>query len=314
MEKTMEGDAERKFRIAFFGSGNFAHRVLLNLIENNVIPDIVVTSPDAPSGRGRQLRATKVKEVALQKGIPCLQPYDPNNPGFIEEVKNREIEYILLTDYGKILKKELFDIPKIAPLNLHPSLLPKYRGASPLERAIMNGEKYTGFTIFIMDEKVDTGDILYQKKVEIDDKTRGELEEEIASLAGKIMYDVMLKKADNKIKPKPQKGKSTYAKKIKEDELWIDWKKDAEEVKNKIHALSPLPGARTHFDGKYTKIFKVKVHKDKNGSAGRIKIENGVLYVFCGKGAIEIIELQPAGKKIMEAKEYILGYHPLWAE
>lgn len=310
----MEGNEKRKFKIAFFGSGNFAYKFLLDLVKNEIIPEVVVTSPDAPAGRGRQLRPPKVKEIAVQKGISCLQPYDPNNPGFIEELKRKEIDYILLTDYGKILKKELLEVPKIAPLNLHPSLLPKYRGAAPLERAIMNGEKYTGFTIFIMDEGIDTGDILYQKKILIDDKTKGELEDEISSMASQIIYDLLLQKAENKIAPKPQKGKASYAKKIRDEELWIDWKKEAEEVKNLIHALSPVPGARTHFDGKYTKIFKVKAHKDMQGPPGKIKIENGILFVFCGKGAVEIIELQPAGKKVMEAKEYILGYHPIWAE
>lgn len=310
----MEKNEGREFKIAFFGSGNFAYKFLKNLLERNVIPDVVVTMPDTYAGRGRHLKPPRIKEVALEKGIPCLQPYDPNNPGFIEELKKREIDYILLTDYGKILKKELLEVPRIAPLNLHPSLLPKYRGAAPLERAIMDGEKYTGFTIFIMDEGIDTGDILYQKKIEIDDKTKGDLEDEITSFASEIIYDLLVKKANNRLKPKPQKGEPSYAKKIKEEELWIDWRQEAEMVKNKIHALSPIPGARTHFDGKYTKIYRVKVHKDMQGPVGKIKIENGILFVFCGKGAVEILELQPAGKKIMEAKEYILGYHPLWAE
>ena len=310
----MEGKREKKFKIAFFGAGNFAYKFLLNIIEKELVPEIIITSPDAPSGRGRQVKPTKVKEIALEKNIPCFTPYDPNNPGFLEELKKYEIDYLFLTDYGKILKRELLILPKISPLNLHPSLLPKYRGAAPLERAIMNNEKYTGFTIFIMNEKIDAGDIVYQEKVEIDDKTKGELEDEISLRASKILYDILLKISENKIKPKPQKGEVIYAPKIKEEELWIDWKKSAEEVKNKIHALSPIPGARTHFDGKYTKIYRVRVHKDMMGPPGKIKIEEGRLYVFCGKGAIEILEIQPTGKKIMEAREYILGYHPIWAE
>uniref|UniRef100_A0A7V4ABC5 Methionyl-tRNA formyltransferase n=1 Tax=candidate division WOR-3 bacterium TaxID=2052148 RepID=A0A7V4ABC5_UNCW3 len=312
MEEVMEG--EKNFKIAFFGSGNFAYKFLLNIIEKKINPEIIITAPDAPSGRGRQLKPTKVKEIALEKNIPCFTPYDPNSPGFLEELKKYEIDYLILADYGKILKRELLLLPKIKPLNLHPSLLPKYRGAAPLERAIMNGEKYTGFTIFIMNEKIDAGDIVYQEKIEIDDKTKGELEDEISLRSSEVLYDILLQISENKIKPKPQKGEVIYASKIKEEELWIDWKKDAEEVKNKIHALSPIPGARTHFDGKYTKIYKVRVHKDMDGPPGKIKIEEGRLYVFCAKGAIEIIEIQPAGKKIMEAKEYILGYHPIWAE
>jgi methionyl-tRNA formyltransferase len=314
MEKIMEEKSGEKFKIAFFGSGIFAQKFLTKIIEKELIPCVIVTSPDAPSGRGRELKPSRVKEIALEKNIECFSPYDPNNPGFLEELKKYDIDYIILADYGKILKKELLNLPKIAPLNLHPSLLPKYRGAAPIQRAIMNGEKWTGFTIFIMNEKIDAGDIVYQEKIEIDDKTKGEIEDEICEISSNIFPSILLKISRNEIKPKPQKGEVIYASKIKEEELWIDWKKDSEEVKNKIHALSPTPGARTHFDGKYTKIYKVKVHKNMNGPPGKIKIEEGVLYVFCGKGAIEILQIQPAGKKIMDAKEYILGYHPLWAE
>ena len=306
---------ERK--LIFFGTGEFAAKVFIAMLKRGVKPDAVVTAPDKPQGRGMRVMPSPVKELAIQHGIArnkIFQPYDVNHPALISELKKLEPELIFLTDYGQILGKEILELPELGAWNLHPSLLPKYRGAAPLERAIMEGEKETGYTIFIMDEGVDTGKILYQEKIEIGTKTRGELESIIAEKAVNSLPDVYKKFKQGKLKPKAQRGKGSYAKKIEDDELWIDWSKDAFLVMRHIHALSPVPGARTHFDGKYVKLFRAREIDDFSGPPGKIVIESSKLFVMCGKGAVEILELQPAGKRKMQAAEFIQGYHPFWAE
>ncbi len=304
-------------KFIFFGTGDFAAKVFVSMLKNGLKPDIIVTAPDKPQGRGLKVMPSPVKELALQHGIKkdkVFQPYDVNHPALLSELKKFEPEFILLTDFGQILEKELLSLPKIGAINLHPSLLPKYRGAAPLERAMMDGEKDTGFTFFIMDEGIDTGKIIYQEKVEIGEKTRGEIESIIAEKAISIFPEIYNKYKSGEIKPKPQKGESSYAKKIEEEELWIDWKKSAFFVMRHIHALSPNPGARTHFDGKYIKIYRVKEVTDFNGPIGKIIVDSSRLFVLCGEGAIEVLELQPSGKKKMSASEFVQGYHPFWAE
>lgn len=301
----------------FFGTGDFAAKVFLSLLKNGIKPDAIVTAPDKPQGRGLKITPPPVKELSLQHGIRkdrIFQPHDVNHPALISELKKLEPEIIFLTDYGQILDKELLDLPKYGAINLHPSLLPKYRGAAPLERAIMNGEEETGFTFFIMDEKIDTGKIIYQEKIKIGDKTKGEIESIISERSISIFSEIYDKYKRGEIKPKPQRGESSYAHKLDEDELWIDWKKDAFFVMRHIHALSPTPGARTHFDGKYIKIYKVQENRDYSGPIGKIIIEGSRLFVMCGEGAVEVLELQSAGKRKMTASEYVQGNHPFWAE
>ncbi|MEO0271207.1 MAG: methionyl-tRNA formyltransferase [candidate division WOR-3 bacterium] len=304
-------------KLIFFGTGEFAAKVFVSMLKNGLKPEVIVTSPDKPQGRGLKVTPTPVKELAIQHGIKkerIFQPYDVNHPALLSELKKFEPEVIFLTDFGQILGKELLSLPKNGAINLHPSLLPKYRGAAPLERAMMDGEKETGFTFFIMDEGIDTGKIIYQEKIEILEKTRGEIESIIAEKAMSIFPEIYSKYKKGEIKPKPQKGESSYAKKIDEDELWIDWKKDAFLVMRHIHALSPNPGARTHFDGKYIKIYRVREVPDYNGPIGKIIVDSSRLFVLCGKGAVEVLELQPSGKKKMSASEFVQGYHPFWAE
>ncbi len=304
-------------KLIFFGTGEFAAKVFIAMLKRGIKPDAVVTGPDKPQGRGMRLMPPPVKELAIQHGIPkdrIFQPQDVNHPALISALKSFQSELILLTDYGQILGKEILEMPKNGAWNLHPSLLPKYRGAAPLERAIMAGEKEVGYTFFIMDEGIDTGKIIYQEKIEVNERTRGEIESIIAEKSISVLPEVYQKFKTGRIKPKAQKGKSSYAKKIEDDELWIDWKKGSFLVMRHIHALSPTPGARTHFDGKYVKIYKVKDIKEFTGTPGKILIEGAKLFVMCGEGAVEILELQPASKRRMKASEYVQGYRPFWAE
>jgi methionyl-tRNA formyltransferase len=301
----------------FFGSGEFAAKVYIALLKSGLRPDVVVTAPDAPQGRGMRFAPSPVKELALQHGMPrdrIITPQDVNHPAVLNVLKKFSPSLIFLTDYGKILGKEILELPKFGAWNLHPSLLPKYRGAAPLERAIMNGDKEVGFTFFIMDEGVDTGKILYQEKIEVGDKTRGELESIIAEKSIQVFPKIYNDFVNGKLKPKAQKGKGSYAKKIEDDELWIRWDETAFKVKRHIHALSPTPGARTHFDGRFMKIYRAKEVNDFSGLPGKIIIEGSKLFVCCGEGAVEVLELQPAGKRVMKASEYVQGYQPFWAE
>jgi len=304
-------------KLIFFGTGEFAAKVFVSMLKRGIRPDALVTAPDKPQGRGMKVMPPPVKELAIKHGIArdkIFQPYDVNHPAFISELKKLDPELIFLTDYGQILGIDILNLPKLGAWNLHPSLLPKYRGAAPLERAIMEGEKETGYSIFMMDEGIDTGKILFQEKIEIGTKTRGELESIIAEKAVNVLPDLYQEFKKGKIKPKPQKGKGSYAKKIEEGELWIDWSKKAFLVMRHIHALSPAPGARTHFDGKYVKLFRAREISDFSGTPGKIIIEGLKLFVMCGEGAVEILEIQPAGKRKMEASEFVKGYHPFWAE
>ncbi len=306
-----------KGEIIFFGTGEFAAKVFIAMLKKGVKPGAIVTGPDKPQGRGMKIMPSPVKELAMQHGIAknrIFQPYDVNHPALIAELKKFEPELIFLTDYGQILGKELLELPVLGAWNLHPSLLPNYRGAAPLERAMMEGEMETGYTIFIMDEGIDTGKILYQEKIEIGAKTRGELEVIIAEKAVNVFPEVYEKFKEGEIKPKPQKGKGSYARKIEEEELWVDWSKSAFLVMRHIHALSPVPGARAHFDGKYIKLYRAREVGDFSGPTGKIIIEGSRLFVMCGEGAVEILELQPAGKRKMQASEFVQGYHPFWAE
>ncbi len=297
--------------VVFFGSGDFAYLTLKGLLKHDVNIKLVVTAPDRPRGRGRKPRPTHVKLIALEHKLPVITPSSVKKPEVIEELRSINPQFFVLTDYGKIIPDELLRLPKKAPLNIHPSLLPAYRGAAPLERAMMACEKVTGVTIMIMDSGIDTGPILLQEKVEIGEtETKGELAERLASIGVELILRAI--KEFDRITPTPQsEDGASYAPKISKEELWIDWNNSARFIACKINALSPRPGARARFDGNYIKPMRASFVEGEWGEPGNITIiDRKRLIVAASDGGVEILELMPEGRRTMKAVEYLSGHSP----
>ena len=300
-------------RWLYFGTGLLSARFLEKLIERRQAPTLVVTGTSKKSGRGRQLRHTPVFMVAHKMGIPIIETASLNDTIIIKKIQMEAPHFFVVFDFGQIIPKELLSIPKIAPLNVHPSLLPKYRGAAPIIRAMMNGESYTGISVIKMNDKIDAGDIVLQEKIDIPfDITRGELEETILEKACHLLERSFDGLKNGTISPYPQKGEASYAKKLTKNELWINWNEDARVIKNKIHALSPIPGARSIFKEKIVQFLKAKL-PDNLGftlEPGKIYAKSKHLFIGTKTAPVEILVLKPAGKREMTQIEFINGYRP----
>jgi len=288
-------------------------RFLEKLIERRQSPTLVVTGTSKRAGRGRQIRHTPVFMVPHKKGIPVIDTASLNDAAIIKKIQMEVPHFFVVFDFGQIIPKTLLSVPRIAPLNVHPSLLPKYRGAAPIIRAMMNGEKYTGISIITMNDKIDAGDIVLQEKIDIPfDITRGELEEIILEKACLLLESSFEGLKNGTISTCPQKGEASYAKKLTRDELWINWNEDARVIKNKIHALSPMPGARSIFKEKIIHLLRAHLpdNLDFTLEPGRIYAKGKHLFVGTETTPIEILVLKPAGKKEMTQIEFINGYRP----
>jgi len=294
----------------YIGTGLFATSVLEKLYLSGLRPGLIVVPPDKRRGRGLKRRPVPVKEFAIEANIDYVECENLEEENCKRRLIGYNPDFLVVCDYGKILSGEILTIPKIAPLNIHPSLLPKYRGAAPIERTILNGERETGISIIVMNEKIDAGEVVLQKKVSIgEDETKGDLIEKLSSLVPELLKQAMEGLITGKIIPHPQTGASSYAKKIKKEELFIDWREDAVKVKNKINAFSPIPGARSKLGNEIVKILRARVlNQALSLSPGEIYIEHHTrLFVGTGKGVVEILEIQPPGKKIMLTREFIQG-------
>jgi len=300
-----------KEKIIFFGTGFFARVLFDYLLKKGIKPVLLVTGPDRPKGRGKRLSSPEIKKIAEDNNIPVIQPEDPGDEDTISILRSYEPDFILVSDYGKILRKELLELPKHGPWNVHPSLLPKYRGAAPIERTLMSGEEETGVTLMEMDEGIDTGPIILQEKMKIRvNETKGEIIPRLASLGTELVLKALNLWKEGKLVKRAQVGESSYAKKIKKEELWIDWNSTSKEIVCKIHALSPTPGARTYFNGELIKLLRARLVKEIEGKPGEIKIDKERLIVLSRDGGVEILEVLPAGKRMMKASEYLRGHNP----
>lgn len=320
MEKKLRGksgeEKSRVLKFAFFGSGAFACILLNELLKRNIKPILVVTVPDKPRGRGLKVKPQPIKLIAEEAGIEVLQPEKLKDSDFLKFLKEADPDIIILSDYGKIIPEEVLNVPRIGSWNLHPSLLPKFRGAAPIERAIMEGEKKLGVTLIEMTEEVDAGPVILMRELHIEgDETKGEVREKLAILGAELIEEALNLLLQNKLEKKPQMGEPTRAPKIKKEELWINWGESKERVINKIRALSPDPGARTKLDGEYVKILRAKEGVISDiPSPGRVLIKDKRLYIGCRDGWIEILELIPEGKRKMTGEEYTRGHSPTKAE
>lgn len=298
-------------KIVFMGTPEFAVPSLQTLIDRfDVVA--VFTQPDRAKGRGKKVAISPVKEVALKHNIDVYQPEKlKKEPEFIEVLKNLNPDFIIVVAYGQILPKEVINIPKYACINLHASLLPKYRGAAPINWAIINGEEITGNTTMLMDVGLDTGDMLLKQEVKITkNMTAGELHDALMEQGANLLVETINGVADDIIKPEKQDdSKSCYASMLNKDMAQIDWKLSSIEIYNLIRGLNPWPVAYTNYNDLTMKIYKAQyLIEDIDKEPGTIlnADETGML-IACGSGKLLVEEVQFPGKKVLKVAEYIRG-------
>ena len=302
-------------KIIFMGTPYFAVASLKKIIADNYNVVAVVTIPDKQQGRGQKLKSSPVKECALSYDIPVLQPDSLKDENFIKELKEFQADLYIVVAF-RILPVSVFSIPEMGTLNVHASLLPGYRGAAPINRVIMNGDKITGITTMLIDRKVDTGQILLQSEVDIpDDMTAGELHDILAEKGADLLVETLKKITNKTIVPISQDDTlATKAPKIKKEDCKLNFSDNSEKIYNQIRGLSPYPASYCHFRGKVLKIFKCTLNHDSSKNPHNItgqimEIHKNSFSVLCGDGlSINILEVQPEGKKRMPAKDFINGY------
>ncbi|MFN3406770.1 MAG: methionyl-tRNA formyltransferase [Caldimicrobium sp.] len=302
----------KKFKTLFFGTPEFVLPVLEYLWEKeNLIG--VVTQPDKPKGRGLAPSPSPVKIWAKERELKVLEPLKLKDSSFLETLKDLSPELIVVFAYGKILPKEVLEIPKEGCWNIHLSLLPKFRGASPVQWAILAGEKITGVSIMLMDEGMDTGPILLQKSIPIEeDDTTPTLLEKLSHLAVKSLEEALILYKEGKLKPVPQPNKDvSYAPLIKKEDGLISFKEEAEILLRKLRAFTPWPGIYTYFKGKILKIHSASlVELDKPYTPGEIiKIDKSGIYVATSHKGLLLLEVQLEGKKRISAYDFAQGFH-----
>lgn len=294
-------------RIIFFGTPSFAVPPLKALLQSEEEVVAVVTQPDKRKGRDRLSSLPPVKELAVDKGIKVLQPARIKESVFIDELKSMNPEIIVVVAYGKILPSQILRLPQHGCINAHASLLPKYRGAAPVQWAIINGEKKTGITIMLMDEGLDTGDILLQEETEISDEDTAEtLSKRLSNIGATLLIKTIKKIKDGSLKPIPQEGSPSYAPPLKKEDGRLNWARTARDIFNFVRGMYPWPSAYCYLNKERIKITRVKA-LEGSGIAGRVEKADEEIIVGTGGGLISIIELQPESKRLMTAKDFLQG-------
>ncbi len=296
--------------IIFMGTPDFSIPSLKTLIESKHNVLAVVTAPDKQRGRGRKVLFTSVKDFANNNNIPVLQPERlKNNLGFIEELKQYDADLFAVVAF-RILPPDVFEIPKYGSFNLHASYLPKYRGAAPIQWALINGETETGLTTFKLAEKVDTGNIYLQMKIEIKpDDNLETLHDKLSAEGAKIVLDtVNLIESGDYVLLEQDNALATPAPKITKEDAKIDWNKPAYQIHNLIRGLSPVPGAFFEYEGKLIKIYKTEIVGREDLTPLEFDQTKKELIVGCGLKALRILELQQEGKKRMGIEEFLRGF------
>lgn len=316
-ERVWDVAPETTLRIVFMGTPEFAVPILERLVKAGCAPVAVVTQPDRPRGRGQQVQPPPVKEAALRLGLRVLQPGRMRDPEFLAELAALSPDVIVTAAFGRILPPEVLGAARIACLNVHPSLLPRYRGPAPVHRALMNGDERTGVTIIHMAEEVDAGDMVLHEEVAIDPaEDRGELEARLARVGGTLLLRALRLAATGELPRRPQDhAQATYAPALSREEEIIDWRQPARTVVNLVRALAPHPGAATTVRGQILKILKAEALEGPGaGAPGEVlELRPGEGFVVAaGQGAVLVREVKPAGKRAMSAAEYLNG-RPLGA-
>jgi len=310
-------EAEPQISCVFMGSPEFAVPSLEELFNSNIEIPLVITQPDRPYGRRQILKPTPVKERAVRLGLEVMTPKTLRSPDVIEKIKSISPDFITVVAYGQKLPSEILKIPKYACLNVHPSLLPKYRGGNPIQRQLMSGEKITGVTVIYMNKKMDAGDICVQKSVDVGpNETYGTLEKRLSVIGARALLEAMYLVYSGSAKRLAQdESKVTYAPHLKPGEELINWCLSATDIHNLVRALSPAPGAVTRYGDERIKVWETRLIESGDDSTSRqtlqpgtiLGIEKDMIRVQCGKGVIGICEVQPAGKRRMSAKAFLAG-------
>ncbi len=298
-------------KIVFMGTPDFSVNALENIVKAGHDVVGVITQPDKPKGRGGKMQYTPVKEKALELGLDVYQPQRVKETEFIEKLKEMNPDAIVVIAFGQILPKAILDMPKYGCINVHASLLPKYRGAAPIQWSVIDGEKETGVTTMYMNEGLDTGDIIDKVVVPIDKKeTGGSLFDKLAIEGGKLILKTLIELENGTAVRTPQDdSKSNYAGMINKQLGKIDFNKSANEIERLIRGLNPWPSAYTKMDGKTLKIWDADVDDSENDSVPGTITEVGkdFIRVATGKGSLKILELQLEGKKRMKTRDFLNG-------
>ena len=303
----------KKYSVIFMGTPDFSVPVLNMLYEENYEIKLVVTQPDKPKGRGKHMAFPPVKEQALKYGLEVYQPVSAKDGQLFDVISKISPDFIITVAYGKILPKDVLDVPKMGSINVHASLLPKYRGPAPIQYSIINGEDKTGITTMYMDEGMDTGDILIRAGLEItNDMTGGQLHDQLMDLGAVTLKETLERLIRGDLKRTPQDGSiSTYAPMLDKKTGYIDFSKTAREVYNLVRAMNPWPGAYSIYQGETVKIWETVVLEEAlpDMIPGRIyEVTDELIKVACKDHGVGILTLQFPYSKRMDSKDYLLGH------
>lgn len=318
----MEKMNKKDLKIVFFGTPEFAVESLDALLTDGFNVVGVVTMPDKAAGRGHKLYQSDVKRYALEHDLFLLQPEKLKSEEFLTALRSLEADLFIVIAF-RMLPREVWQMPRLGTFNLHASLLPKYRGAAPINRAVMNGDTETGVTTFFLKHEIDTGDMIMQRKIDIlPEDNVGDVHDRLMHLGAEMVVETVNAIVDGTLTTTPQpEGEFTPAPKIFKEDCRIDWDRSAAEIHNHVRGLSPYPAAWTvivEAGGRplESKIFETLLTEDPVGDTptGTLKKEGKRLFAACSDRWIEIVSLQPAGKKRMTADAFLLGYHPSHAQ
>lgn len=303
-----------KTKIIYWGTSYFSAEILTSLIDGGFKPVGIITQIDKPAGRGSKLKSPEVKAVADRLSIPCFQPEKLKDPIFIKQIKELSPDLFVVVSYGKIIPKEVLDIPSLGTINVHPSYLPRWRGPSPIQSAILNGDKEIGTTIMLLDEEMDHGPILANLKIndDVSNLSYKDLEKILIKESSKLLLETLPKWINGQIKPTLQDdAQATYCHIIKKDDGKIDWNEPIEVIDRKIRALNPWPG--TYFEingGKKFKILEAQISQEKDDERknGEFFCVNKQLLVKCKNGVLIIKSIQPESRNPIDGYGFWCGY------
>ena len=301
-------------KVVFMGTPDFAVGTLEAIVGAGHEVAAVVTQPDKPKGRGGVMAMSPVKECALRHGLTVLQPLKARNPEFIDEIRAINPDVFVVVAFGQIIPSEIIHMPKFGCINVHASLLPKYRGASPIQWTVLDGCEYSGVTTMLMDEGIDTGDILETATVKLDEReTGGSLFDRLSLVGAKLLVETLDKAEAGQLHPvKQDDSQSSYVRMIDKSFGLMDFTQPVEVLERKVRALNPWPSAFTHMDEKLLKIWDATVIQDNNvkaGDYGKVKTDGKTCFmVACDGGYLSVNELQLEGKKRMKVEDFLRGY------
>ena len=299
-------------RIVFMGSPDFALPSLQALTDHYAVAG-VVTQPDRPAGRGRSLTPPPVKILAEERGLQVIQPRGLRDSQAIAQLRAWEPDLVVVTAFGQILRPETLNLPPLGCINVHASLLPRWRGAAPIQAAILQGDPQTGVTIMKMDPGIDTGPLLSQEAIPIAwDETGGSLAPKLAQLGAELLIDTLPKYISGDLKPEAQQGKASYAPMLKKSDGQLDFTQPAQEMERKVRAFNPWPGAFLDWQGGRLKIHRARIidnleHATKASKPGRQIVHKGYPAVISMEGSLVLDQVQPAGKKPMSGEVFLRG-------